>query len=78
MITPQTQSIVKAGFDVSSLSVITAWWAGWAPSIATTLTVVWIIYCLTEVTIEKYNKYKSFSEVRPPKSKTRKKISRRG
>lgn len=51
-------SVVKAGLDVGSLGVLTAWWAGVAPAIATTLTIVWVAYCIGEAMYHLYKKLK--------------------
>lgn len=52
-------SVVKAGLDISSLGVLGAWWAGVAPGIATTLTVVWVAYCICEAAYLLYKKFKN-------------------
>jgi len=52
-------TVVKAGFDVGSFGTLAAWWAGIAPGIATTLTVIWVSYCLVEAAYLMYQKYKT-------------------
>lgn len=50
-------SVVKAGMDISSFGALAAWWAGIAPGIATTLTVIWVSYCLVEAAYVMYHKF---------------------
>lgn len=58
MISDHMHSVVKAGLDVGSLGVLTAWWAGVAPAIATTLTIIWVGYCICEAAYHLYKKFK--------------------
>lgn len=50
--------MVKAGLDIGALSALVGWWVGVAPAIATTLTVVWVAYCLCEAAYNLYKKFK--------------------
>lgn len=59
-------TVVKAGFDVGSFGTLAAWWAGIAPGIATTLTVIWVSYCLVEAA---YILYKKFYRKAPRKKR---------
>lgn len=40
----QHDSVVKASLDIASLTVVFGWWVDIVPSIATTLTVCWLVY----------------------------------
>ena len=49
---------VRACLDVGSFGALLAWWVGAAPSIATTLTVVWVSFCIVEFLVKYYKKFK--------------------
>ncbi len=52
-------SLVRAGFDAASIGTIAAWWAGIAPAIATTLTVIYMVFCICEASYKYYKIYKN-------------------
>lgn len=51
-------SVVKAGLDISSLGVLAAWWGGIVGPLATSLTVIWISYCIAEAIYKLYKHFK--------------------
>ncbi len=51
-------TVVKAGMDIGSFGALAAWWAGVAPGIATSLTVVWVAFCICEAIYIYYKKFK--------------------
>jgi hypothetical protein len=51
-------TVIKAGLDVGSIGIIAAWWGGIVGPLATTLTVIWISYCIAEVVYKIYKHFK--------------------
>lgn len=39
---------IPLSIEMTSVSIIMAWWMGIAPALATTLTVMWVIYCFAK------------------------------
>lgn len=52
-------SVVKAGFDLGAFSALAAWWVGIVPALATTLTVIWISFCIVESSYTYYKKFRN-------------------